>query len=66
MGKDELIAALVAAAIACVGLWWFRLILPVIKKQPKLTRFGVYAIVWLAYFILTMIMIGRSGGGAPG
>ncbi len=50
-----------AALIASAGLWWFRLILPVVKKQPKETRFGVYAIVWLAYFILTMIVIDRSG-----
>ena len=60
MSRESLIAGLVAALIASAGLWWFRLILPVIKKQPKPTRFGVYAIVWLAYFILTMIMIGRG------
>ena len=60
MSQESLIAGFVAALIASAGLWWFRLILPVIKKQPKPTRFGVYAIVWLAYFILTMIMIGRG------
>lgn len=61
MSQESLIAGLVAALIASAGLWWFRLILPVVKKQPKATRFGVYAIVWLAYFIVTMIMISRSG-----
>ncbi|WP_375201927.1 hypothetical protein [Hyphococcus sp.] len=61
MSQESLIAGLVAALIASAGLWWFRLILPVVKKQPKETRFGVYAIVWLAYFILTMIVIDRSG-----
>ena len=61
MGKDELIAALVAAAIACVGLWWFRLMLPSVRAQAKTTRFGIYALVWLAYFILTMMVIGNAG-----
>ncbi|WP_428407131.1 hypothetical protein [Hyphococcus sp.] len=66
MSQESLIAGIVAALIASAGLWWFRLVLPAVKKQPKTTRFGVYAIVWLAYFILIMIMIGRSGGGTPG
>ncbi len=56
-----LIAFFVAAAIASGGLWWFRLILPVIRKQPRTTRLGVYALVWLAYFILTIMVINRSG-----
>ena len=61
MNEEELIAGFVAALIASAGLWWFRLLLPVVRKQPKTTRFGVYAIVWLAYFILTMmIVIGRN------
>ena len=62
MSQESLIAGIVAALIASAGLWWFRLVLPVIKKQPQTTRYGVYAIVWLAYFILTMIVIGRSSG----
>ncbi|MEO1135573.1 MAG: hypothetical protein AAFW68_03045 [Pseudomonadota bacterium] len=61
MPGETLTAAFVAVLIASVGLWWFRLILPVIRKQPQPTRYGVYAAVWLAYFILTMIVIGRSG-----
>ena len=60
MSEASLIGAFVAALIASAGLWWFRLILPVVKNQPKLTRYGVYGLVWLAYFILTMMMIGRS------
>lgn len=60
--QESLIAAGVAAFIACIGLWWFRLLLPVVRKQPKVTRFGVYGLVWLAYFILTMMVIARSGG----
>jgi hypothetical protein len=62
--QEALIAGLVAAGIATLGLWWFRLVLPVVRRQPKATRFGVYALVWLAYFILTMIVISRSGGAA--
>lgn len=61
MSEEALIAGIVAAAIACAGLWWFRLILPVVRKQPKTTRYGVYALVWLAYFILTIVVINRSG-----
>lgn len=55
-------AGIAAAVIASIGLWWFRLILPAVRKQEKTTRYGVYALVWLAYFILTLIVIGRSGG----
>ncbi|WP_411816686.1 hypothetical protein [Hyphococcus sp. DH-69] len=62
MSQPVIMAVIVAIIIATGGLWWFRLILPVVRKQPKTTRFGVYALVWLAYFILTMILIGRSGG----
>jgi hypothetical protein len=58
--QESLIAAGVAALIACLGLWWFRLLLPAVRKQPKATRYGVYGLVWLAYFILTMMVIGRS------
>ena len=61
MDENRLGAGLVAALIACLGLWWFRLVLPVVRKQPQVTRFGVYALVWLAYFILTIMVINRSG-----
>ncbi len=61
MPEETLIAALVGAIVASLGLWWFRLILPVVRRQPKTTRFGVYALVWLAYFILTIMVINRSG-----
>ena len=57
---EALIAALVAAGIATLGLWWFRLMLPVVRRQSKTTRYGVYALVWLAYFILTLIVIGGA------
>lgn len=57
---EALIAAGIAAGIATLGLWWFRLMLPVVRRQPKTTRYGVYALVWLAYFILTLIVIGGA------
>ncbi len=61
LNQSALIAILVSAALALAGLWWFRLMLPQIRNQPKITRYGVYAAVWLAYFILLVIMIGRGG-----
>ncbi len=54
-------ASIAAAVIASIGLWWFRLVLPVFRKKPKTTRYGIYAFVWLAYFILTVIVITRTG-----
>ncbi|WDI32637.1 hypothetical protein PUV54_05435 [Hyphococcus flavus] len=62
MNASALIAILVSAGIATLGLWWFRFILPVIRKQPKNTRYGVYALIWLAYFILSMLLIGSAAG----
>ena len=50
-------ASIAAIVIASIGLWWFRLVLPVVRKQEKTMRYGVYALVWLAYFILTLIVI---------
>jgi len=61
LSQSSLIAAVVSAAIASVGLWWFRLVLPQVRNQPKNTRYGVYALIWLAYFILSMMLIGRAG-----
>lgn len=60
MPSDALYAAIAAIIVASIGLWWFRLVLTGVRKQPKATRYGVYALVWLAYFILTMIVIGQS------
>lgn len=60
MNQAALIAILVSAVIASAGLWWFQLVLPAVKKLPKTTRYGVYAAIWLAYFILSTILIGRA------
>lgn len=62
-GVDErALAALAAAAVATLGLWWFRLILKDARRWPKPTRYGVYALIWLAYFILVMAAIGLGRG----
>lgn len=60
MSADVIYGAIAAFVVACVGLWWFRLVLSSVRKQPKATRYGIYALVWLAYFILTMIVIGQA------
>lgn len=58
MPDHPLYAGIAAAVVASLGLWWFRVILTEIKKQPKATRYGIYAAIWLAYFILTMMVLG--------
>ena len=60
MTSSGLFAALGAALIATFGLWWFRLVLTGVRKLPKSSRYGVYALVWLASFILTLIIIGQT------
>ena len=56
-------AAIAAFIVACGGTWWFYAILTNIRKMPMATRLGVYALVWLAYFIVTMLIIGQSTAG---
>ena len=58
MAMSGLVAALIAALIASFGLWWFRLVLTGVRKLSKVSRYGVYTLVWLAYFILILIIIG--------
>lgn len=60
MEGSGLYAALAAILVASFGLWWFRLVLTGVRKLPKTSRYGVYALVWLAYFILTLIIIGQT------
>ncbi len=57
---DIFFAGIAAVVIASIGLWWFRLVLPSLAKHPKTTRYGIYVLVWLAYFILTLIVIGQQ------
>jgi len=53
-------AIIAGVIIASVGLWWFWLVLPSVKTMRKTVRFGIYSLVWLAYFILTLIVIGKT------
>jgi hypothetical protein len=52
--------ALAAAIVATAGVWWFQFVLKKSRGWPPATRYGVYALVWLAYFVLTIILAGRS------
>lgn len=60
MTADVFYAAIAAVVVASVGLWWFRLVLTGVRKLPKGTRYGIYALIWLAYFILTMVVIRQA------
>lgn len=61
MAESAIYAGVAAIIIASLGLWWFRLIMTGVRKQSKTTRYGIYALVWLAYFILTLVVIGQQG-----
>lgn len=56
-------AVIAATIVATGGLWWFRLVLKDVRRMAPATRYGVYALVWLAYFVVTMLAIGRLAGG---
>ncbi|MEX0643691.1 MAG: hypothetical protein WD076_00145 [Parvularculaceae bacterium] len=56
----ELGAIFVSALLASAGLWWFRHVLKDVRKLLPWPRFGVYAAVWLAYFILVMILAAKT------
>ncbi len=64
MSDEQIGAAIAAAVIATLGLWWFRLILRSVRALPPITRFGIYALIWLAYFVAVMLVITRSQSGA--
>ena len=50
----------VSAIIASLGLWWFTTILKDVRKLPRLTRLGIYLLIWLAYFILVMMLADKA------
>ncbi|HOP19360.1 MAG TPA: hypothetical protein PLV61_00965 [Parvularculaceae bacterium] len=65
MNFDASPGALVASAlVATAGLWWFRRILQEVRRLPAPTRIGIYVLVWLAYFVLTMVLAARTMGAA--
>ncbi len=56
-------AAAVAGIIATIGLWWFRLMLKdFMSRQTPVVRNGVYVLIWLAYFVLVLLLAARSSG----
>lgn len=61
MAQETLYAAISSGVVATAGLWWFRLVLKNVRTLPNLTRYGVYAFIWLAYFVLTMTLIDQMG-----
>jgi len=53
--------AAVAGVIATAGLWWFRLMLKdFMGRQKPMTRNSIYALIWLAYFVLILLLAARS------
>ena len=54
-------AGVSAGIVATVGTWWFAMVLKGLKQLPQTTRWGVYALIWLAYFILTTILMRQLG-----
>lgn len=55
-------AIAVSALVASAGLFWFRMILKDVRTQPAATRFGIYVLIWLAYFVLMMMLAVRTAG----
>ena len=64
MSEEQLGAALGAAIVASFGLWWFRLIMKNLRETNAVTRYGIYALIWLAYFVAMMLLITRSQTGS--
>lgn len=60
MSEEQLGAGIAAAVVASLGLWWFRLIMKNLQNMAKTTRYGIYALIWLAYFVAVMLVIGRG------
>jgi len=60
MSDAQIGTAIAAALVATLGLWWFRLIMKNVREMPKTTRFGIYALIWLAYFVAVMLLVQRA------
>lgn len=60
MSEYQIGASIAAFAVATIGLWWFRLIMKNVREMPKTTRYGIYALVWLAYFVVVLLLVDRS------
>lgn len=57
VGEAQINTAIAGIVIATLGLWWFRLIMKNVRTMPKTTRFGIYALVWLAYFVAVVLVV---------
>lgn len=60
MSAEQLGAGALAAVIATIGLWWFRLIMKNLRGMAPTTRYGIYALIWLAYFVAVMLIVTRT------
>ena len=54
-------ATIASAIVAFAGTWWFAYVLKGLKQFNDGQRALVYGAVWLAYFILTQVLIDRLG-----
>lgn len=61
MSDEQIGAGIAATVIASLGLWWFRLIMKSVREMAPTPRYGIYALIWLAYFVLTVIVINSTG-----
>jgi hypothetical protein len=48
--------------VATLGTVWFAYVLKGLRARPATTRYAIYALIWLAYFVLMNIVITKSGG----
>ena len=62
MSNAAMSVIFVAALIASAGVWWFRMVLKnrLLAMTPTM-RFGLYALIWLAYFIPVVILASQPG-----
>ena len=51
-----------SAIVATAGTAWFAYVLKGIRARPAPTRYAIYALIWLAYFVLMNIVVTKSGG----
>lgn len=57
------LGALISAGIvAFAGTAWFAFVMTSLKRARPMVRRGVYAGVFAAYFLLTLILIDQLGG----
>lgn len=60
--RVEPTALVIALFVATAGVWWFAFMLNGLRRVSPSTRYGLYAAVWLAYFILVLAIAGLGAG----